>query len=123
MKKGNIIGKKSKLDITYMIVMIVVLSVFALILIGIFIWGLLTALKTDFDFMTNKIGFPTEWTFENFVLAVKHMDYWINNGSSKVYIETMYLNSILYAAGGAFFCRARAVRSCLSYRQVPVQIQ
>lgn len=103
MKKGNIIGKKSKLDITYMIVMIVVLSVFAQILIGIFIWGLLTALKTDFDFMTNKIGFPTEWTFENFVLAVKHMDYWINNGSSKVYIETMYLNSILYAAGGAFF--------------------
>lgn len=103
MKKIGSTEKRSKADIIYIVTMIVVLSLFAIILIGIFIWGLLTAFKTDMDFMFNKIGFPEVWTFDNFALVWKNMFVWVDGGTSKVYMEMMYLYSVLYAVGGAFF--------------------
>lgn len=101
-KNKNWTNKKSVADIVFTVTMITLLVVFTIIFVVIFVWGMLTSFKTDWDFMFNKIGLPAEWTFENYSIVWRFMYVWINNGRDQIFIELMYLNSILYAAGGGF---------------------
>lgn len=101
-KTKKLAFKKSAADIIYSILVASVFTIFTLILLILFFWGAFTSLKTDFDFMFNKAGFPKEITIENFVTAWNKMYCVVDNGNRNVYIEEMFLNSVLYAVGCAF---------------------
>ena len=73
------------------------------------LWGLSTSLKTDLDFYLNPLWLPDGWfwnwqwsnysyAFMNFVVKVE-----AGAGFRIIYMEEMFLYTILYALGCAFF--------------------
>lgn len=86
------------------IVLLVVLILYALSLIVLFGWALITAFKNQSDFRINIIGFPKAWVwnfsyvFQKFTVTVQ-----TETGQKLVGMGEMYLNSILYSVGCAFF--------------------
>ena len=73
------------------------------------LWGLSTSLKTDLDFYLNPFWLPDGWfwnwqwsnysyAFMNFVVKVE-----AGAGFRIIYMEEMFLYTILYALGCAFF--------------------
>ena len=84
----------------------VFLSAFTIFLFALMFWGLINSLKDRFDFRGNNLfGLPSEWMWDHYVLAFTHMKIVIEQGLGfrTVYLEEMYLNSILYAGGCAIF--------------------
>jgi len=67
------------------------------------IWGLLTSFKDVNEFMDNKLGFPKEWAFENYLYVFKNFHITITNtqGVKRVWIEQLFLNSLMFAGIGA----------------------
>ena len=86
------------------IIMLIVLALYALSMIVLLGWALLTAFKEQSDFRVNIIGFPTKWVwnfsyvYKNFKVAVQ-----TDTGQVMIGMGRMYVNSILYALGCAFF--------------------
>lgn len=100
------------------IVMFVFLALFSLSLIMLFVWAILTSFKTMDGYDINKLSFPSPFTFDNYKNVINGMGVNITdiNGTKKVYMETMALNSVLYAGGCALantFCTA-VVAYCTS---------
>ena len=100
-KRSIVKGHKNTGDKVYMISVAVVLALFSAILILLAVWGIFTSFKSDFDFMYNKSGFPKEWTLSNYSLAWDKMYCLVDNGNRRVYMEEMFLNTVLYAGGCA----------------------
>lgn len=109
-KSNHTVHKKGGMDIAFSIVIFTILAAFTIVLLGIFSWGVMTSFKTDFDFLFNKAGWPEEWTFDNFIGAVKGLAYPVDMGTRTVSIWMMYLNSILYAVGGGL---CMAIMPCI----------
>ncbi len=86
------------------IIMLVVLIVYTLTIILLLLWSLMTAFKNQSDFRLNIIGLPKEWiwnfsfVFNKFTVAIQ-----TETGERLVGMGEMYLNSILYSVGCAFF--------------------
>jgi ABC-type glycerol-3-phosphate transport system permease component len=57
------------------------------------------------DFLENPLWLPAKWQFKNLSAMLEYFVVQVNkNGAlTNVYIEGMLLNSVLYAAGSAFF--------------------
>lgn len=88
------------------IVLFILLLIYAIFIIYLLLWGILTSVKTPDDFRINVVGFPKgKWAFSNFsyVISKFYVDVVLDGGiPAKRYIEDMILNTILYSVGGAF---------------------
>lgn len=98
--------KKEKTKIKYpknpfMIMVAVILVLYSVSLLLPLVWGLFTSLKTQTDYEMNPIWFPKNWKFSNWldVFDLFKVSVATATGMKTVYIETMFLNSILYCGG------------------------
>lgn len=86
--------------------MLVVLILYSLSLFLLFAWAFITALKDPiFDFRTNSYGLPQTWEWENFRTVFSQFYVTVNTATrnATVGMSEMYLYSVLYALGCAFF--------------------
>ncbi len=84
------------------------LGIYVLSIIGMFLWALNSSLKTVDTFDFDTLGITKDFAFENYVTAFLYgfkKDVPYGDVIRSVYIEEMFLNSLLYAGGGAF-CQA-----------------
>ncbi len=85
-------------------VLFAILILYSISLIYTILWGLMTSLKDDINYMTGKANLiPDSLYFENYKLAWKYLyvPVKVNGYSAKVYIEGMISNSLIYAIGCA----------------------
>ena len=87
------------------IVILVILVGYTVSLIYPLLWGFITSFKGTLDYISNPIGFPSRFAYENYLTAYQYFYLTIENGANTeyIYIEEMIMNSLLYAVGGAFF--------------------
>ena len=100
--------KRNKMGV-FSIIVVVVLSLYALSMIAPMIWAVITSFKdfqNDYSFNENIIGFPKPFyfknyktVFENFDTKVRHLDKTV----TYVGFGRMVLYSILYSVGCGFF--------------------
>ena len=103
-------AKKIKRHITPMtVILLAVLLLYSVSLFIPILWGFTTSLKDRLEFRTNVFGIPDGWPWEwewnnysyafiNFIVKVE-----AGAGFRVVYMEEMFLYTILYALGCAFF--------------------
>jgi ABC-type glycerol-3-phosphate transport system permease component len=99
---------KRKLNRDYALIMkvvTVILVLYCASLIYPMIWALMTSFKGTLDYISNPLGFPKVFEFNNYLLAYQHFYINIEVGANQkyIYIEEMIFNSMLYALGSAFF--------------------
>lgn len=103
------------------VVMLVGLIVYTICLFCPIIWGVITSFKSQTDFRINIIGLPSEWVwnysavYERFTIPV-----FTDGGTQNITMLQMFLNSILYAVGCAFFstlipCITSYLCACYDY--------
>ena len=85
------------------IVLGAVLGVYVLSLFWMLGWGLITSLKDDIYFLRHVIGLPDKWMWSNYIRAFNSflVNVTTSSGIRTVYLEEMFLNSVLYALGCA----------------------
>lgn len=91
------------------IILLVVLCLYVLSMLVMFGWGTITSLKSNIEFQTKPLGFPDgpvwDWEWNNYVVTLRDFTVPLRMGG-KVYqvgMFRMFLNSIIYAIGSAFF--------------------
>lgn len=123
--------ESSPLNITIKIILLIILLVYTLSMLLPFVWGIITSLKSNFEFlyMHNILGVPTleyskeEMLFANYRRAFKYFEFTkqvsfyfgeheINHFTENT-LFTMILNTLLYAGVGAFL--ATIVPAVISY--------
>ena len=87
-----------------MITIAILLVIYAICILGLFYWGVITSLKTRDDFRYNKMfSFPKMgFAFENYVNSLKHLKVQIDTadgGSRYVYFPELFGNSLIYSLG------------------------
>lgn len=98
--------KKSRVT-PYSLVFGVFLGIYTLAIILMFAWAIGASLKSSAGYAANPVWFNTELLFENYLTAFLNGFDMIIDGVRHVFIEEMFLNSIIFSAGGAFcqtFC-------------------
>ena len=86
------------------IFMLVVLILFTLSLFIPLLWALLTSFKNQSDFRINIIGLPKQWVWNfSYVLKKFTVPVQTETGEKMVGMGMMYVNSLLYSVGCAFF--------------------
>ena len=73
----------SPLNITVKVVLLIILSLYSLSMLLLFVWGIITSLKSNFEFlyMHNILGVPTlehskdELLFANYRRAFKYFEF------------------------------------------------
>ena len=85
------------------IVIVVFLVLYCFILLFLLGWGLLSSFK-DYrtDFRINPVGWPTKFTFDNFVTVYSEFSISIHNGNDTVSFPMLFLYGFLYSFGCAF---------------------
>lgn len=88
------------------IVMFIVLFLYSAALITLFVWAFLASFKSQLAYDKDKWSFPWPFSLKNYVNVFNgmYMSITTSSGQKPVYIETMFLNSVLYA-GGCAFCQ------------------
>ncbi|MDY4187232.1 MAG: carbohydrate ABC transporter permease [Candidatus Borkfalkiaceae bacterium] len=93
--------EKKKISLLFPI-LFAVLILYSVILFALFIWGFLTAMRENLGFISDPFGFEGGLHIDNFEKAfflfqttVKGVD----GGYRTVYIEEMFLNSLIYSFG------------------------
>lgn len=100
--------KRSKLDTggftPLTVVLFVMLILYVISLLTPLIWAFITSFKAQRDFRINIIGLPKQWVW-NFETVFKQFTVRVNTaeGTVKVGMAQMFLYSVLYAVGCAFF--------------------
>lgn len=103
--KKNVAVKRSnarRLD-GYGTAMLIFLSVYALLLLGLYVFAAASSLKTEIDFKYDLFGI-TRITFENYKKVFLDFSYPVSvmgQGTRTLYFEDLLLNSALYAVGCA----------------------
>lgn len=98
--------KKSRVT-PYSLVFGVFLGIYTLAIILMFAWAIGASLKSSAGYAADPVWFNTELLFENYLTAFLNGFDMIIDGVRHVFIEEMFLNSIIFSAGGAFcqtFC-------------------
>lgn len=116
-QKNKIFGTKSVFEI----ILCVILSIYSIALILLFIWAILTSFKTMDGYDIDKLSFPSPFTLKNYYNVINGMVVQVskNKVMTPVYIETMALNSVLYAGGSALFntfCTATVAYCTAKYK-------
>ncbi len=85
------------------IVIVIFLILYCFILLFLLGWGLLSSFK-DYrtDFRINPVGWPTKFTFDNFVTVYSRFSISIHNGNDSVSFPMLFLYGFLYSFGCAF---------------------
>lgn len=94
--------KKRPIDVAYIIVTAIVLSLFAFAILFILFWGMLNSFKTQLDFIFNAFGLPKEWTLEAYGKVWQNMTLSreaANGNVIKYNIIGFFENSLIYAFG------------------------
>lgn len=84
------------------VVLLIVLILYALTLIGLLFWAVITSFKSQAEFRINILGFPDKWVwnygevFRSFQVSVMAED-----GTRYVSMGGMILNSVIYSFGCA----------------------
>ncbi len=94
--------QKKKINLL-LIICLVVLILYTIIFVALISWGFLSSLKGRLDFRKNSYGFPNPLIFNNYPDVIEIFYKKVDSGR-EVYIPEMFLNSFIYALGGAFFC-------------------
>lgn len=83
----------------------VLLVAYSAILILMFVWAIINSLKKTTEFYINAVSLPKVPQFSNFVKALQgiRVRARINGVDYYIYLPEMFLNSLLYAGGCAFF--------------------
>ena len=101
MFKKNITSEKNSKIFT--VIGLITFGVFAISLILLMFWTIITTLKSTREFRHNNLfGLPETWAFNNYSTAVKYFKVQIESGDGLrwVGILEMILNTILYACIG-----------------------
>lgn len=103
------------------IVLFIVLAVYSIALITLLLWAVMSSFKTQDAYDIDKLAFPSPFSFENYSNVLSKMRTYVRteSGSKPVYIETMILNSVLYAGGCALFntfCTATVAYCTAKYK-------
>lgn len=103
MEKVAKIKEKRNVYSPFTIIMGIVLALYAVTLIVLLGWAVITGCKSQDDFYVNKYKLPTEW-YWNFEYVYSQFTVTIQTelGSRNVGMPEMYMNSILYSVGCAF---------------------
>ncbi len=75
--------------------------VYAFILLYMIFWGVTSSFKGRLEFGDNILGLPRKWEIENYYYALRYFS--APKGMRDVYLDEMFLYSILYAGGCALF--------------------
>lgn len=103
MQKENAKVLKTKFS-PFTIVLLIVLAVYVLSMFTLIGWALTTSFKSPNDFRTNAIGMPEKFVWNyTFVYTKFYVSVLTESGMEVVYMETMFVYSILYSLGCAFF--------------------
>ena len=100
-------AKKEKTPI-HAIIIGIILTLYSLSMFGVLLYGFANSLKSIDNFMQDMIGLPAgnifQWEWVNYIKTFDLLKTpIIVNGKPKtIYIETMFLNSILFAGIGSF---------------------
>lgn len=90
------------------IVLFVFLIAYVLVLFGMLLWAVMTSIK-DFDFFrVNTVWFPesfADWDFANYIEAFRQIKQQVTIGGTSYYVflDEMFINSLIYSIGCAFF--------------------
>lgn len=102
----NMFTKRKKIHFNpLMVVLLVVLIVYAVILLGLIFWAIMTSLKSVGDYDNNSWGFPSKivdnysYVFEKFKISVKDP---VTQGNKIVSVWMMLFYGLFYALGAAF---------------------
>lgn len=100
-KGGKKMFKIKKFSFHY--ILFLVLAIFSISLFVVLAWGFITSLKDVFEFRDNKLGFPSQWKWSNYMTVLNSFEVKIVTTTKIVYygIVQMYINSFLYALGCA----------------------
>lgn len=98
--------KKQKFSIATAIIF-AFLIIYVILLILPFLWMLITSVKSDWDFMDNKFGFPSSkfgWQWSNYTAVFENFFVTYNGETyrQKFYMGEMFLNSVIYSVGSGF---------------------
>ena len=94
------------------VVLLIVLILYALTLIGLLFWAVITSFKSQAEFRINILGFPDKWVwnygevFRSFQVSVMAED-----GTRYVSMGGMILNSVIYSFGCAI---ASTITPCIT---------
>lgn len=113
-------NKKRKWPL-YEIVIFIVLSIYSLIIVGLFLWAFLSSFRTHENFRSDPLGVFTEFKFGNYKYVFNSLKTSYYQGKAKVTVGllTMFANSILYAGVGALiqtFFTAAVAYCCARYK-------
>lgn len=86
---------KSKGFLIVKIIVFILFTIYALSLIYAFGWALITSFKDQFEYQSNRNGFPQVWHFDNYLTALKSVS------ANEHGMFSMFVNSLWYAGGGA----------------------
>lgn len=102
MKKNTI--KNNKMNVASSI-LFAILLIYVISFVFQISWALITSVKGSIDYLENPLGFPSEFHFENYGVALNNFveTIFTPTGMKYIYIEDMIFNSLLYAVGCAFF--------------------
>lgn len=86
----------------------VVIAVYCLSLIFALSWAFLTSFKSRGDYVSNPVGFPKSFLFENYLVGFENFYVDVGTGlaKSRVSLLQMIPNTLLYAIGCSFFLTA-----------------
>ena len=96
--------KKIKID-AFSLVLFIFLTLFAVSLLYLLFWSLISSFKMQSEFRLNKLGLPQEWTAYNYGSVFDNLYVQILTKSGfprKVYVPEMTINTLLYVFGCAF---------------------
>lgn len=99
---------KKKFSIFNIVILSLLILQAAIILIP-YLWALMTTFKTKINYDNDALGFPTEWTFENYVNTFKNLSMIITKpGVGKVKLKLMdfFMNSFLFTFISSFVSTA-----------------
>lgn len=103
MQKENAKVLKTKFS-PFTIVLLIVLAAYVLSMFTLIGWALITSFKSPNDFRTNAIGMPEKFVWNyTFVYTKFYVSVLTESGMEVVCMETMFVYSILYSLGCAFF--------------------
>jgi N-acetylglucosamine transport system permease protein len=95
--------KKKEKPSVFSIIIVIFLLLYTAALVALLWWGLMTAFKNNLkDYRLNKVGWPKEWTFDNFVKVYNEFAMPIHNGDDTVSFPMLFLYGFLYSLGCAF---------------------
>lgn len=101
-RNGLTLGKKYRFH-PFEAVVLLLLAVYSAAVLGLLLWGFLASFRTDRAVATAPWNLFSGLTFDNYMEVFENFKTfkYVDGGTKTVYFEEMFLNSLLYAAGGS----------------------